>query len=78
LSLRDRLSTIYRTHFGAAEDVAGEIDRFEEVMERGPERPAMISEFSARMREWALEIGLSRKDTLDYELANPRAMSVDG
>jgi glyoxylase-like metal-dependent hydrolase (beta-lactamase superfamily II) len=80
---------LYRTHFGAGEDVASEIDRFEETLLAGVswvremiegdlEREAMIDEFSSRMRERAVAIGIDEADARAYELANPRSMSVDG
>ena len=83
------LRTIYRTHFGASSEVAAELDRFEEVLDRavlwiremldaGTERDAMVVDFTARMRAWAERLGTSEADARAYELANPRAMSVDG
>ena len=48
------------------------------MLGQGLERDAMVAEFSSRMRDLALETGLAEEDTLAYELANPRFMSVDG
>ncbi len=83
------LREIHRTHFGAASEVDAELVRFEqilddgvawiaEMLERGLDREAMIAEFSSRMRERALAVGLTAEDARAYELANPRVMSVDG
>lgn len=81
--------TLYRTHFGPSSDVQDELSRFEllmgqavewirEMLERGVERDAMVEEFGRRMREQAAAAGSGEADARGYELANPRAMSVDG
>jgi glyoxylase-like metal-dependent hydrolase (beta-lactamase superfamily II) len=83
------LQTIYRTHFGPTSDVDRELDAFEAVLDRatgwvgellrdGLDRDGMVKEFSARMRRWASDTGISDADILGYELANPRVMSIDG
>jgi len=82
-------ATLYRTHFGPGADVAGELDRFEEILESSvewmaeliaehPERKTLVAEFSARMRRRASELGIGDDVSRAYELANPRSMSVDG
>ena len=82
-------STLYRTHFGASQDVEKELVEFEEVMEQGVawidemrvaglDRAAMAAEFTGRMRARALGSGSVEDDLRAYELANPRIMSVDG
>jgi glyoxylase-like metal-dependent hydrolase (beta-lactamase superfamily II) len=88
--LRDAdLHTLYRTHFGAATEVAEELERFEQVLEDGAEairamveqgldRDAMIERFSKLMRDRAVGQGVEASAMLAYELANPRTMSVDG
>lgn len=88
--LRDAgLTTVYRTHFGASSTAAADLDRFEQVLEHGTEhvremlqqgmdRAEMIGRFEAAMRRQAQELGISDDDLRAYELANPRAMSVDG
>lgn len=84
-----RLRTIYRTHFGPTSDVPEELERFEEVLDRGVQwiremleqgldREAMIDEFTRRMRSWATRLGADESEALAYELANPRSLSVDG
>jgi glyoxylase-like metal-dependent hydrolase (beta-lactamase superfamily II) len=83
------LRTLYRTHFGASSDVDGELQRFEdgldrgvawirEMLEAGFDRERMIEEFSARTRSWATRTGTGEVSARDYELANPREMAVDG
>ena len=80
---------IYRTHFGAAGDVAGQLNLFERLLEAGStwvremlasglDRDAMVAEFSRRMRDRAAEQGVDDATARAYELANPRSMSVDG
>lgn len=85
-----RLRRLYRTHFDAGTvDVDAELARFGEVIERGAdsvrrmmdeglERPEMIERFGAAMRALAGDGGLDADLLEAYELANPRAMSVDG
>ena len=83
------LRKLYRTHFGASSNVEEELASFEEVLRRGVEwvremlerdtgRDAMIEEFTRRMRDLAARTGTNEADTVAYELANPRSMSVDG
>jgi glyoxylase-like metal-dependent hydrolase (beta-lactamase superfamily II) len=83
------LRTLYRTHFGPTSSVENDLNAFERVLERGAqwiremlesglERDAMVAEFCAKMRSWATESGASTADIAAYELANPRAMAVDG
>jgi glyoxylase-like metal-dependent hydrolase (beta-lactamase superfamily II) len=82
-------SRLYRTHFGAGSDPRRELAAFEEtlrqgvawvreMLERQTERDAMVREFSRRMRDRALSLGMSDEDARGYELSNPRSMSVDG
>jgi len=84
-----KLRKLYRTHFGASEEVLSEIDRFEEtllagvdwvreMLDRDLDRQTMIDEFSSRMRQRAVATGIDEVDARAYELANPRSMSVDG
>ena len=81
--------TFYRTHFAAGADAAAELDRFEKILDtasgwmraaldRGLDREAMIDRFTAWMRDRAMAAGTREEDARAYELANPRAMSVDG
>ena len=83
------LRTLYRTHYGATSSVEDELAAFQEVMEQavvwiremigaGSDRDNMIAEFTDRMRSWANRTGTSTNDSIAYELANPREMSVDG
>jgi glyoxylase-like metal-dependent hydrolase (beta-lactamase superfamily II) len=81
---------LYRTHFDAgAEDVRGELERFETVLEHGAAWVAdllsqelpherIVERFGERMRSHAGDAGLDASLLEAYELANPRAMSVDG
>ena len=48
------------------------------MLERDTGRDAMIEEFTRRMRDLAARTGTNEADTVAYELANPRSMSVDG
>ncbi len=81
--------TLYRTHYGPGTDVDAELDRFEEVLIRasalirdmradGMERPQMVDRFTEAMREMAGDRGVEGSLLTAYELANPRAMTVDG
>jgi glyoxylase-like metal-dependent hydrolase (beta-lactamase superfamily II) len=83
------LRTLYRTHYGATSNVENDLAAFQEVMEQavvwireliggGADRDNMIAEFTERMRSWASRTGTSANDSIAYELANPRNMSVDG
>ena len=82
-------SKVYRTHFGASIGVAEEIDRFEETLdaaarlvrswiEEEAPRDEMVGRYEQVMRERATAAGLDAASARAYELANPRAMSVDG
>ena len=83
------LETIYRTHFGPRSDVAAELDRIQQLIERsaetiramlddGVERDEMID----RYREWmvgvATDEGADPEALRGEECLNPRHMSVDG
>jgi glyoxylase-like metal-dependent hydrolase (beta-lactamase superfamily II) len=83
------LGTVYRTHFGPTSTVGADLDAFEQILEQGAEwiremldeglqRDAMIERFSGVMRARATELGIDAQELHAYELANPRAMSVDG
>ncbi|MCP4201537.1 MAG: MBL fold metallo-hydrolase [bacterium] len=86
---RQDLRALYRTHFGPSEDVAQELDRFEELLietvetirnlaARGLDREAML----ARYTDWVADRGRASgadDETMGvYAIANPRDMSVDG
>ena len=85
-----RLRRLYRTHFDAGEgDADAELARFDDLLTRGADlvrraleegldRATMVAGFSAAMRTLAGDAGLDAALLGAYELANPRAMSVDG
>lgn len=81
--------TIYRTHFGASREVSSELDRFERLLreavefvrdleEAGADRDQLLARYSALMVERARAAGAGADEIRAYEIANPRAMSVDG
>lgn len=80
---------LYRTHFGPAEDVLGELDRLEQLLEetaarirgyldRGLKREEMVADFGEWVRRRGVEAGADEAALHAYEIANPRDMSVDG
>jgi glyoxylase-like metal-dependent hydrolase (beta-lactamase superfamily II) len=85
-----RLRRLYRTHFDASPgDVDAELRSFDDLLTRGADvvrrmldlgldRPAMVARFSDELRAHAGNVGLDAALLEAYELANPRAMSVDG
>lgn len=85
----ENLTTIYRTHFGPVDDVAGELDRTEALVEESAEyirrlrageadRDTMIERYSDWVRRRGVAAGTSSRLLRAYEITNPRDMSVDG
>ncbi len=83
------LERIYRTHFGAADGVAAELDAVEALLEetaadvramidRGLDRAAMLEEYRGWVRRRGVAAGADADVMRAYETANPREMSVDG
>jgi glyoxylase-like metal-dependent hydrolase (beta-lactamase superfamily II) len=83
------LERIYRTHFGAADGVAAELDAVEALLEettavvramidRGLDRASMLEEYRGWVRRRAAAAGADADVIRAYETANPREMSVDG
>ena len=83
------LERIYRTHFGAADGVAAELDAVEALLEasvaevramldRGLDRAAMLEEYRGWVRRRGTAAGADADRLRVYEIANPREMSVDG
>jgi glyoxylase-like metal-dependent hydrolase (beta-lactamase superfamily II) len=86
---REKLTTIYPTHFGPSSEVAAHLDTLEVLLEetvtyvRGlmdeaSDREAILERYSGWMRERAAAFGVDEEMFRSYELVNPRAMSVDG
>lgn len=86
---REGLSAIYRTHFDVSAEVDAQIDQFAELLEeaasavrgfveQGLDRSVMVDRFTRLMRRHASTYGITGETAAAYELANPRAMSVDG
>jgi glyoxylase-like metal-dependent hydrolase (beta-lactamase superfamily II) len=86
---REELAMIYPTHFGPSLEVGLQLDTLETLLEetvvyvRGlldeaADRDAMLERYSGWMRERAAAFGVDEGMFRSYELANPRAMSVDG
>ena len=88
--IRDQnFSTIYRTHFGPATEVARQLEIFEtqledaakmvrQMVEAGLDRETMVKEYLQSMRRRSAAHGVDEEMARAYELANPRTMSVDG
>lgn len=83
------LARVYRTHFDESADIAEQLESFEALMLEAAElvrdwieddrpRDEMIGRYEAFMRRRAEAAGLDAESARAYELANPRAMSVDG
>ena len=84
-----RFRVVYRTHFGASEDIGAELDRFEALLDetvgfvrdlyaRETERSEALSTYSSWIAARARAEGAGSEEIRAYEVANPRAMSVDG
>ena len=80
---------IYRTHFGPSTEVAAELDALDALLEEtvstlrgltetGLERPELLARYSAWVADRARAAGADDETIRRYEIANPRAMSVDG
>ena len=85
----EKLTAIYRTHFGVTSEVSAQLDQFETHLEKGAslvrdmmaeglDREAMITRYNETMWKLASADGVDEAVALAYELANPRFMSVDG
>ncbi len=85
----EKLTTIYRTHFGPRSDVADELHRIQRLIERsaaevksmldqGVERDKMIERYAQWMLGVAVEDGADPEVFLGEDKLNPRHMSVDG
>lgn len=83
------LARIYRTHFGAADEVGEELDRLEELLDataaligdlrrRGAGRDEMLDAYRGWVRQRGVAAGAGEALLAGYEVANPRDMSVDG
>jgi glyoxylase-like metal-dependent hydrolase (beta-lactamase superfamily II) len=87
--LDQRFARIYPTHFGPIAEVDSHLKALSDLVEAsaefvrarmqlGFERDALADEYLAWVNERAYAQGLSEKQVLAYELANPTLMSVDG
>ncbi len=85
----EKLTAIYRTHFGPSTEVSAELDRVEALLDetvetigaleaRKLERPAMLAAYREWVAEQARADGAGEDTIRTYEIANPRDMSVDG
>jgi glyoxylase-like metal-dependent hydrolase (beta-lactamase superfamily II) len=83
------LKTIYPTHFGKMEDWKTQLKDFGSLiqknsdfirkkMEGGLDRDAILAHYQAEHRRRAEAATLSEADIVQYEVANPQHMSVDG
>ncbi len=86
---REEMTTLYRTHFGAATAIEDELDAFEALMEdatalvqtmleKGLEEDVMLERYIEAMRARAQSAGVDDETARAYEVANPRHMSVQG
>jgi glyoxylase-like metal-dependent hydrolase (beta-lactamase superfamily II) len=86
---REELTMIYPTHFGPSPEVKSHLDTLEALLEEtvayvrglldeGADRETTLERYSGWMRERAAAFGVDERMFPSYELANPRAMSVDG
>jgi glyoxylase-like metal-dependent hydrolase (beta-lactamase superfamily II) len=82
-------TTLYPTHYGATEEVAIQLDglqvALEEVvgfvqslMDEGLDRDQMVERYSLRLRDRVAAAGVSDDLAQAMEIANPKAMSVNG
>lgn len=83
------LTKVYRTHFGNSVEVSEEIEGFDQLLvetahlvrdwiDDDRSRDEMVDQYQGFMRQRAEAAGLDAESARAYELANPRAMSVDG
>ena len=83
------VSTLYPTHYGATEEVAGQLDGLERaldevvgfvrsMMDEGLDRDQRIVRYARRRRDRVEEVGVPDELAMAMEFANPKAMSVDG
>ena len=83
------VSTLYPTHYGATEEVAGQLDGLERaldeivgfvrsMMDEGLDRDQRVVRYARRLRDRVEEAGVPDKLAMAMEFANPKAMSVDG
>ncbi len=86
---RQDLSVIYPTHFGPVRDVPAHFERLHQVLDdvtefvarhrnSGAARDAIVAAHAEWNRERALASGLSDTELVQYEVANPLFMTVDG
>lgn len=86
---RLEVATLYRTHFGPSSEVEMELGLLDGLIdesasfvrgliEEGLDRPAMVRAYLDWVRDRAVSAGVDEDTARTYELANPRAMSVDG
>jgi len=83
------VSTLYPTHYGATEEVAGQLDGLERaldeivgfvrsMMDEGLDRDQRVVRYARRLRDRVEEAGVPDKLAMAMEFANPKAMSVEG
>ena len=81
--------TLYPTHYGATDEVAGQLDGLQlaledvvefvqSMMDEGLDRDQMIERYSQRLRDRVSQVGVSDDLAQAMEIANPKAMSLDG
>lgn len=85
----EKLSVMYRTHFGPSDRVGAELDELEmlldecvlfveEARREGLERDAIVDRYRSWIRQRAEAAGADDSMLRTLSVANPREMSVDG